>query len=74
MKSEPDVANAKHLLACSHVLGGNRKNFRMRCERLSDMPDGRVKVRVFGRLYWKGTEHIHRIRYVEAWRVTEGSC
>ena len=41
----------------------------MKAEVLKDMGDGRLKVRVFGDLYWKNTEHKHRIRYVEAWRV-----
>ncbi|KPB90078.1 Uncharacterized protein AC502_1876 [Pseudomonas syringae pv. maculicola] len=33
------------------------------------MPDGRVKVLVFGERNWKGREHISRIRYVEAYKV-----
>ncbi|HID9812564.1 TPA: hypothetical protein ACXI4M_003893 [Pseudomonas aeruginosa] len=65
------IENAKHLLRCSHVLGSNRREFHMRAELLGTMPDGRLKLRVFGRLFWKNTEHISRIRYVEAWRVSE---
>ena len=65
----PHVSNAKHLLACSHCIGSNCTEFDMKAEVLKDMGDGRLKVRVFGDLYWKNTEHKHRIRYVEAWRV-----
>lgn len=67
--AEPHVSNAKHLLACSHCIGSNCTEFDMKAEVLKDMGDGRLKVRVFGDLHWKNTEHKHRIRYVEAWRV-----
>lgn len=64
---------ATHLLECSHCLGGNRRNFTMRCQVLKTMPDGRLKILVFGRLYWKGTEHEQRVRYVAADRVREAT-
>lgn len=64
-------ANATHLLECSHVLGGRRKTFMMRCHILRDLPGDRLRVLVFGRLYWKGTEHHQRCRSVDAWRVSQ---
>lgn len=65
MAGQPNVANAKHLLACSHCIGKSCTYFDMKCEVLKDMGDGRLKVRVFGRLNWKNTVHLHRIRYVQ---------
>lgn len=69
--AEPSVENAKHLLSCRKAIGQNGIDFDMKAELLKTMPDGRLKIRVFGDLYWKNTEHKHRIRYVEAYRVRE---
>lgn len=41
----------------------------MPCVLLKTMPDGRVKIRVFGDRDWKNTQHLSRIRYVSANRV-----
>jgi len=62
-------AEAKHRIRCEHHIGSNVRVYYMRCDVLKAMPDGRIKVRVYGRLYWKGTEAITRTRYVEASRV-----
>jgi hypothetical protein len=59
---------ATHRLACRHVLGCNDREYHMPCDVLKTMPDGRLKVRVYGRLFWR--EGSSRIRYVSAWRVT----
>lgn len=69
MADQPNVANAKHLLDCSHCIGKSCTYFSMKCEVLKDMGDGRLKVRVFGELNWKGRDHLHRIRYVPKSRV-----
>lgn len=69
MADQPNVTNAKHLLSCSHCIGVNCREFDMKCEVLKELPGDRLKVRVFGDLYWKNTEQKHRIRYVEAHRV-----
>lgn len=61
--------NATHYLYCSHVCGNNEKHFKMKCHVLKNMNDGRYKVLVFGRLYWKNTDHLSRVRYVDASRV-----
>jgi len=63
---------ATHLLECSHCIGSNCKQFDMRCSIVKTMPDGRLKIVVFGELYWKGKDEKKRIRYVEAWRVRPG--
>ena len=69
MATEPNVANAKHLLSCSHCIGDRCTYFWMKCELLKDMGDGRLKVRVFGELNWKNRDHLHRIRYVPSTKV-----
>ena len=59
-----------HLLSCSHVIGGNRKRYSMPCDVIAVMPDGRVKVRVYGDRNWKNTQDKSRVRYVDASRVS----
>lgn len=63
-------ANATHRLRCAHVIGCNDRTYFMRCHVLKAMPDGRLKLLVFGERNWKGRDHVHRIRYVEADRVS----
>lgn len=67
--TEPNVRDAKHLLSCSHCIGQNCSYFDMKAQPLKTMPDGRLKIRVFGDMHWKGRDHLHRIRYVESSRV-----
>lgn len=59
---------ATHLLECTHCIGTTCKDFAMRCNVVKTMPDGRLKLVVFGRLYWGGDDK--KVRYVEAWRVS----
>lgn len=61
--------NATHLLECSHHLGTNVREYTMPCHVLSTTPKGRLKLLVFGEMYWKGREHVSKVRYVEADRV-----
>lgn len=61
--------NATHLLFCSHAVGKNGKRYYMRCHVLKIMPDGRLKVQVYGDRYWKNTGHVIRTRYVDSGRV-----
>lgn len=63
--------NATHHLHCAHAIGRNRNEYTMRCHVLKEMKDRRLKVLVFGDRYWKGTEHISKIRYVSRGLVTE---
>ncbi|RMV34042.1 hypothetical protein ALP12_200207 [Pseudomonas savastanoi pv. phaseolicola] len=67
-QQEPTAANAPHRLICQHVCRWT-KTYTMPCHVLNAMPDGRLKVLVFGDRYWKGREHVQRVRYVEAGRV-----
>jgi hypothetical protein len=43
----------------------------MPCNILKTMPDGRVKVEVFGERNWKGMEHKRSVRYVDRSRLIE---
>lgn len=63
--------NATHLLLCRHAIGPNGKDYQMRCHVLKAMPDGRLKLRVYGERYWKNTSHIVKVRYVEPERVRQ---
>lgn len=58
-----------HTLICRHCVGRTVKHYRMPCVLLKIMPDGRMKVRVFGDRYWKDTLHISHVRYVDANKV-----
>lgn len=62
-------SDATHLLSCRHCLGKNITNYEMRCIPLKAMPDGRLKILVFGDLFWGGENK--KIRYVSANRVME---
>lgn len=64
------ASNATHLLQCRHSFGRGNTYYKMRCHVLKTMPDGRLKVRVYGNRYWKDTDHIVNVRYVESSRVT----
>lgn len=63
------VENANHLLNCTHRVGKSGTIFQMKAELLKTMPDGRVKIRVYGDRFWNNSEHKSRIRYVEASRI-----
>lgn len=64
--------NATHELLCSHAIGRRAvSHYCMRCHVLKVMPDGRLKVRVYGERNWKGKEDKWRIRYVDSDRVTK---
>ena len=66
-----NASNATHLLQCRHAFGDNGKFYKKRCHILKKMPDGRLKLQVYGDRYWKDTDHIVRIRYVESSRVSQ---
>lgn len=60
--------NATHHLVCQHVCRWT-KTYLMKCHVLKTMPDGRLKVLVFGDRNCKDRDHLSRIRYVEADRI-----
>lgn len=69
--NERTYLNATHVLHCRHVQGKNSLDYGMRCHVIKSMPDGRLKIQVFGDRYWKDKEHVSRIRYVNPHRVSE---
>ena len=66
-KREYTKEDATHLLECRHCLGRKITDYYMACIPLKKMPDGRLKVLVFGRLFWVNDDK--KIRYVQANRV-----
>lgn len=56
-------------LICRHVIGRNATDYLMDCEVIKKMPDGRLKVRVFGERFWRDRKDRVRIRYVDSSRV-----
>lgn len=72
--SDPSVENyenATHLLSCRHAVGPNGRDYFMRCNVVKIMPDGRLKIQLFGERYWTDRTDKVSIRYVEAERVSE---
>jgi hypothetical protein len=67
------IADATHYLHCTHCIGRSTKHYKMRCVVLKEMTNDRLKLLVFGEMYWSGREHIQRVRYVDADRVTKMS-
>ena len=60
--------DATHLLQCSHCFGRSRKKYLMKCIVIKEMPDTlRLKVLVFGDLFWGGEQQ--KIRYINKHRV-----
>ncbi len=64
------IKDCTHKLKCRHAIGLHGMNYTMDCIPLKEMPDGRLKVLVFGERYWKGHDEKKRIRYVDSHRVT----
>lgn len=64
------VSMAKHNLSCKHVLGPNVHYYTMKCLILKTTKKDKLKIIVFGERYWKNTEHIKHLRYVDKWRVS----
>lgn len=62
--------DATHLLSCVHAQGSSRKSYKMHCVFLGNTKSGKAKVLVFGRLFWKDSEHVKAVRYVEPDRLT----
>jgi hypothetical protein len=58
-----------HYLQCSHCVGRNRNIYYMKCNILKRLPNGKLKLEVFGQRDWKNKEHIKQTRYTEANRV-----
>lgn len=71
--SELSYKDATHELLCRHCVGKNCRDYTMPCNILKSMPDGRLKVQVFGDRYWiRGLDKVS-VRYVDRDRVREVS-
>ncbi len=64
----PSAANATHQLICQHICRWT-KTYVMPCHILKTLPDGRLKVLVFGERHWKNRDHFSRVRHVAADRL-----
>lgn len=65
---QPINWEGEHLLECTHSFNSkSKKYYLMYCDVLKKMPNARLKIRVYGRLY-KSTQG-ERIRYVDADQV-----
>lgn len=60
--------HSTHWLKCSHQIAQNGYDYRMACDIIKKMKDGRLKIRVYGNRVWGGNNS--RIRYVNPWRVS----
>lgn len=66
------INETTHLLRSHHCIGQSCKRYYQKCKIIKEMPDGkRYKLLVFGDRYWKDTDHITRVRYVNKSRVQE---
>jgi len=65
-----DKWSGEYLLKCRHCCNGKKQPphyYKMKCNLIKEMSDGRVKVKVFGNRNWRDTEDkSSRIRYVKA--------
>lgn len=62
--NEGALHDSTHWLKCRHNYTGR---YYMACDVLRKTKSGKLKVRVYGRLYWGGDKE--SIRYVEPFRV-----
>jgi len=68
------IDDATHLLHCKHCICRSRYEYTMKCLVLKKTKSGKCKILVFGNRYWKGYNHIQRIRYVWRSKLTELNC
>lgn len=68
MSMQPEKWQGLHLLKCAHVLNSkSRIRYLMYCDIIKQMPDGRLKIKVYGERYCSVDGE--KIRYVDAGRV-----
>lgn len=66
----PENWEGVYLLACRHHYNSKAyDDFLMYCNVLKEMPDGRLKIKVFG-YRWTKTDG-EKIRYIDKFRVVE---
>jgi len=68
--SNVGLGTATHNLHCTHCQGRSVSYYKMKCVLLGTTKSGKAKILVFGERNWSGREHIKRVRYVDADRIT----
>ncbi|PJG82155.1 hypothetical protein CVP04_10895 [Caviibacterium pharyngocola] len=63
----PEQWEGKYYLKCKHQLGNSRIYYLMYCNIIKNMPNGRLKIKVFGSRY--NSMIGEKIRYVNKSRV-----
>lgn len=67
-KTVPTEWGGKHYLICTHHFNSRSYiNYLMHCNVIKEMPDGRLKIKVFGYRWTKSDGY--KIRYVDKYRV-----
>ena len=68
MSMQPEKWQGLHLLKCAHVLNSkSRIRYLMYCDIIKQMPDGRLKIKVYGERHRSADGE--KIRYVDAGKV-----
>lgn len=68
IKKQPEKWQVRHLLKCTHSLNSKSKiHYLMYCDVIKDMPDGRLKIKVYGERHLSVDGE--KIRYVDARKV-----
>nr|DAP27145.1 MAG TPA: hypothetical protein [Caudoviricetes sp.] len=69
-KTKPANWQGVHVLKCKHCVGSkNCKRYAMYCDVIKEMPDGRVKIKVYGDRYWHTNNF--KYRYVEKRKISK---
>ena len=68
-KAKPADWKGIHVLRCCHCIGRNRTYYLMYCDVVKEMPNGKVKLKVYGNRYWR-TDGF-KYRYVEKRKISE---
>lgn len=59
-----NAENASHYVHCRHVVGKSCTSYRQKCIPIKTYSNGKTKIVAFGRLFWKQTEDVKKVRYV----------
>lgn len=69
-KTKPADWKGIYILKCKHCVGSkNCKRYAMYCDVIKEMPDGRVKIKVYGNRYWHTNNF--KYRYVEKRKISK---
>jgi len=70
MQRQPEKWQGRHLLKCTHALNSvSEIRYLMYCDIIKQMPDGRLKIKVYGERHRSADGE--KIRYVDAHRVVD---